>query len=42
MEEGESDKLGHLVPVSGTSSSAVDAEMSDVVVRYISVILMPT
>ena len=33
-EEGESDKLGHLVPVNGSSSSsaAVDAEMSDVVV----------
>ena len=32
MEEGESDKLGELVPVSGSSSSAVDSEMSEVVV----------
>ena len=33
MEEGEADKLGHLVPSkSGSSSAAVDAEMSDVVV----------
>ena len=32
MEEGESDKLGELIPVSGSSSSAVDSEMSEVVV----------
>ena len=33
MEEGEADKLGHLVPAaSGSSSEAVEAEMSDVVV----------
>ena len=33
MEEGEADKLGHLVPAaSGSSSTAVEAEMSEVVV----------